>query len=257
MSIQRVTSKWTKTNALLADPSVKLFVPTTLPFNSANVRLMLDEMGMIYVKPVNGTFGKGVIRIERTPDSEFPYMFQSGERQYRFRTFEDMYRKLLDVKKRRSYLVQQGIELLKYNNRRFDLRLMVQKNPRREWESTGLIGRLAHPRKIVTNYHSGGTPMSVEELLGAHMTPHQLSVYQSYLHKLGIAVASAMERKFRRIQELGIDIAVDETGKPWILEVNTMPDPFIFRKLPDRSCFFRIHRYAVRYGRFRAKRKRR
>lgn len=256
MAIRRVVSKWAKTNALLADSGLKKFVPATLPFHEHTVRQMLNRMKMVYVKPINGTFGKGVIRIEQVDDAEFPYGFQSGERQYRYRTFESMFRKLLDVKRKRPYLVQQGIELLKYRGRRFDIRLMVQKSPNRKWVSTGLIGRLAHPRKIVTNYHSGGTPMPVEKLLSPHMDPQLSAEYRADLLKFGTAIAGAIEAKFPGVKELGIDIAVDSAGKPWILEVNTSPDPFIFRKLPDRSVFRRIYRYAVHYGRFRRRRKR-
>lgn len=256
MAIRRVVSKWAKTNALLDDPDLKKFVPATLPFHEHTVRQMLNRLKMVYVKPVNGTFGKGVIRVEQSADAEFPYGFQSGERQYRYRTFEAMFRKLLAVKRKRPYLVQQGIELLKYRGRRFDIRLMVQKNPKRKWVSTGLIGRLAHPRKIVTNYHSGGTPMPVEKLLGPHMEPQLFADYRADLLEFGTAVAGVIETKFPGVKELGIDIGIDSTGKPWILEVNTSPDPFIFRKLPDRSVFRRIYRYAVHYGRFNRRRKR-
>jgi len=256
MAIRRVVSKWAKTNALLADPDLKKFVPVTLPFHEHTVRQTLSRMKMVYVKPVNGTFGKGVIRVEQEDGAEFPYRFQSGERQYRYQTFEAMFRKLLNVKRKRPYLVQQGIELLKYRGRRFDIRLMVQKSPNRKWVSTGLIGRLAHPRKIVTNYHSGGTPMPVEKLLGPHMEPQSFTAYRADLLKFGTAIAGVIEAKFPGVKELGIDIAVDSTNKPWILEVNTSPDPFLFRKLPDRAVFRRIYRYAVHYGRFRRRRSR-
>jgi len=132
---------------------------------------------------------------------------------------------------------------------------MVQKNPQGRWETTGLIGRLAHPRKIVTNYHNGGTPMAAEKLLAPHMTDRQFTAFRSTLNQLGLDVAAAMERKFPKIKELGIDIGVDKDGKPWILEVNTKPDPFIFRKLPNKTIYRRIYRYAVQYGRFAKKRK--
>ena len=174
MSIQRVYSKRAKTDTLLADTYLQEFVPDTRSFSERNVRDMLRQYGMIYVKPVKGTFGNGVIRVENLTGGAEPYVFQSGERKYRYDTFERMYDKLLTVKKSRAYLSQQGIHLLKYDNRRFDFRVMVQKNPLDKWETTGIIGRLSHPRRIVTNYHSGGTPLPVERLLAPTLTSDQI-----------------------------------------------------------------------------------
>ncbi|MBO9596458.1 MAG: YheC/YheD family protein [Cohnella sp.] len=250
MSIRRVTSKQAKTDALLADEDLQPFVPDTRSFNERNVRNMLEQYGMIYAKPVKGTFGNGVIRIERLEREAEPYVFQSEERKFRFGSFDRMYDKLLTVKKNRAYLAQQGIHLLKYNNRRFDLRVMVQKNPANQWETTGMIGRLSHPRRIVTNYHSGGTPLPVERLLAPTLAPNQIEELQARLRKHGVKVAATLEKKFPGLKEIGIDIALDEQLKPWILEVNTLPDVYLFRKLPNPATFRRMFSYAVAYGRY-------
>jgi hypothetical protein len=257
MSIQRVRSKWAKTEALHENTDIQPFIPDTRKFNRHSTEEMLDRFGMIYVKPVHGTFGRGVIRVEKRNRRHYPYWFQSGERKYRYRSFEDMYRKLLDVKRSKPYLVQQGIELLTYRGRRFDLRVMVQKNLQAQWKTTGLIGRLAHPRKIVTNYHSGGTPMRVEKLLAGQLPKREMKGFLSRIRKLGRDSATALEKKFPRLKEIGVDVAIDSQHKPWILEVNTLPDPYLFRKLPDKSVFRRIYRYAQAYGRFAKRRSRR
>ncbi|MBB6731697.1 YheC/YheD family protein [Cohnella zeiphila] len=254
MAIQRVRSKKAKTEALLANPKMREHIPETTTMHRDSVREMLGRYGMIYVKPVNGTFGQGVIRIEKNQRAPYPYRFQAGERKYRFETFERMFEELQTVKRKKNYLVQQGIELLKHDGRRFDFRVMVQRSPQNRWESTGIIGRLANPRKIVTNYHSGGTPMPPEDLLREHLggTP-ALHSFMQKLRGLGEDVARTLERRFPRLKEIGVDVAVGEDLKPWILEVNTLPDPFIFRKLRDRSVFRRIYSYAVAYGRFSRK----
>jgi len=256
MSIQRVRSKQAKTDVLLADPELRSYIPATERFDRSTVQRMLDRYGMIYAKPVNGTFGSGVIRIERDLSDSLPYRFQSGETRRDFEGFDDMFGQLLLAKKKKAYLAQQGIELLKHRGRRFDLRIMVQKNPQRKWEATGMIGRVAHPRKIVTNYHAGGTPLPVPKLLSGYLSGDRLRAYERRLRKLGVSVAEALEKKYPGLKEIGIDVAVDQAMKPWILEVNTLPDPFLFRKLPDRSVFRTIYAYAVAYGRFKTRKRR-
>lgn len=255
MPIQRVRSKLAKTKPLVGDPVLQEFIPDTRAFNRGNVKQMLDKYEMIYVKPVNGTFGNGVIRVRKKSSSPRPFRFQAGHRKYHFASFDFMYRKLLAVKKRKTYLSQQGIHLLKHSGRRFDLRIMVQKNPKSQWETTGMIGRLAHPGKIVTNYHSGGTPLPLEKLLSSHMSTEEIVDFQNQLETLGVNVAKALEKRFPRIKEIGVDVAIDDNKKAWILEVNTLPDPFLFRKLRNPEIFRRMYSYAVSYGRFRVKRR--
>jgi len=251
MAIRRVRSKWSKTAALLADPRLRELVPETRKFSRAALEDMLERYGMVYVKPVNGTFGKGVVRIERLAGPGPAWQIHYGDNKVRFPSFAAMFRRLSAVKLRRPYLVQRGIRLLANNGRPFDLRVMVQKNPHDRWESTGIIARLARRGRAVTNYHSGGTPMSAERLLIRHTDAPRMRRLFDRLRELGLQTAEALDRRFPGIKEVGLDIGLDKSLTPWIIETNTAPDPFIFRKLPDRSVFRRIYRYAKAYGRFR------
>lgn len=256
LSIQRVQSKWAKTQVMLKSDYIRQYMPATKLFSRSSVQSMLGEYGMVYVKPVNGTFGNGVIRVERTTVPSLGYRYQLDTRVHFFRTFEQLYKKLVKQKKNRRYIVQRGIHLLRHQKRRFDIRVMVQKNLINEWEATGIIGRLAHPAKIVTNYHSGGTPMAIERLMADHASSSELASFNNRLRKLCITIANNLQEAYPNIKELGVDIAIDANLHPWILEVNTSPDPFIFRKLADQSVYQKVYRYAAAYGRFKKRSRR-
>jgi hypothetical protein len=243
---QYVGSKWRKTIALLASDSLRRIVPATMRFNQASLRTMLDRFGMVYVKPEFGTFGKGVMRVERSKQT---FRYQTGKRIRTFSSVPPLYDAILKDTRGKRYLVQRGVHLLKYNGRRFDLRVMVQLNMKKKWETTGIIGRLAAPRKIVTNYHNGGTPMPVQRLFSPHLSRKGIVSKVRSLESMGVRAGAAMKRKFPGVCEIGVDVGMDRTFTPWILEVNTRPDPYIFLKLPDRSIFRKMRRYERAFGR--------
>jgi len=255
MSIQRVRSKQAKTDVLLADPELRSYIPATERFDRSTVQRMLDRYGMIYAKPVNGTFGSGVIRIERDLSDSLPYRFQSGETRRDFEA-STICSASFSYDEKKKPIWPNKASSCSNTGKKIRLAHHGSEKPARKWEATGMIGRVAHPRKIVTNYHAGGTPLPVPKLLSGYLSGDRLRAYERRLRKLGVSVAEALEKKYPGLKEIGIDVAVDQAMKPWILEVNTLPDPFLFRKLPDRSVFRTIYAYAVAYGRFKTRKRR-
>jgi hypothetical protein len=141
-----VLSKWLKTEALLENNELKEYIPETARMTKNSLQSMLHEYKMVYIKPNSGTFGHGVMRVEwNSKVMTAPYRFQLNERAYSFATSDELYFKIKKITKKRIYLVQRGIHLLKYQKRRFDIRLMVQKSLNNQWEATEWIGRVAHP----------------------------------------------------------------------------------------------------------------
>jgi len=244
-----VHSKIGKTRAVEAFAALRKHVPLTRRMTHGTLLQMLRDYKMVYVKPNVGMFGNGVIRVEWEETKDKAFSYQLGVKESRFDTFDEMYASILKVTNKRHYLAQKGIHLLKYKGNRFDLRVMVQQTPKRSWETTGIIGRVAHPSKIVTNFHSGGTLKPVETLLASYVTGEEQRRYIVKLRALGTQVARAIHAKYRGVKEIGVDVALDKELNPWILEVNTSPDPFIFRRLKDKRIFAKMRRYERSYSR--------
>lgn len=242
---QYVGSKWNKTNVLLQSRKISRFIPKTRKLNQSVLNTMLNEFKMIYLKPINGTYGKGVIRVEKHQvNGKITFQYQQGTEKKHLGSLSALYRTVMKNKMRRSYIAQQGIHLLKYKNCLFDLRIMVQRNLKGVWESTGIIGRVAHPKKIVTNYHSGGTPTSFNTLFKPYLSKAEIEEYSQILKKFGEDIAVTMSKEYPKLNMLGIDVGVDKKLYPWIIEVNTNPDLYIFKKLKDKQIFQRMYRYA-------------
>ncbi len=235
-------TKWGKYCYLNTGERWKPYLPQTQRANRAAVRSMLKRWGAVYLKPNNGTGGHGIMKLTRIGNGW--YKLRSGYTTRTYRSFGGVYSALSSQAGRRSYLVQKAIPLLRYKKRPFDLRIMVQRNRKYGWDVTGVIGRLARPKKIVTNYHSGGTPMPAGKLLAPHISGKRRAGYVQELKHLGKGVSEYMSAQYPKFPAFGIDVAIDTNLKPWILEVNTKPDKSLFKTLKNKSMYRRILSYA-------------
>lgn len=233
-----IGSKWKKTVAIQKDERVARCIPETVLMTKESLSRLLERYGMVYIKPERGTCGNGVMRVDKVKAG---YRYQLGRKIKNYTAISPMYAAILKDTKQKRYLVQRGIHLLPYDGRPFDLRVMVQLSPKKKWETTGIIGRIAAQGKIVTNYHNGGQVVTAERLLAAHTKEVQAKLKS--LAKLGEVTGGAMRKSFPHVYKIGLDIAMESGLKPWILEVNTNPDPYIFLKHPDRRIFRKIRRY--------------
>lgn len=239
-----IVSKMAKTYALMNDSAISKHIPKTIFMNKENVGQMLKQYRMVYIKPDIGTFGKGVMKVEvRSTPSKTTYHYQLGVKKHSFESYDSLYQALVRETKNKKYIVQKGVHLNTYKGSPYDIRIMVQKTPRKTWETTGIIGRIAHPKKIVTNFHNGGTLMAFNKLVQQDIAPEKREAYFMKLQKLGRTTATALTKRYPGIREIGIDLGMDHQLKEWILEVNTSPDPYIFKHLRDKKIFSRIMRY--------------
>lgn len=245
-------NKWYKTKALLRRRELGRYVPVTKRMTRDSLRSMLKRYRMVYIKPNVGSLGIGVMRVELTGSRKKSWVCRSGAAKKRFRTYEEAYRSIRRDVQDRPYLVQKGIRMLRYKNRPFDMRVVVQRRPSSPWRMTGMAARLAHPAKVVTNGSQGGTIYTVEGLLRKRTTKGKAATVIGQMKKIGLLTAKTLNGVFSELWEIGLDVAVDRKLRPWILEVNTHPDPCPFSRLPDRSMLRKMIAYGKANGRIYA-----
>lgn len=269
-----MSSKWAKTKVILQNRQLAVFIPETRKYSLDHLTELLDVYGTVYIKPDRGTYGIGVMRAERRvvhlsasrqqaedapavedgePDKQeqVMYVLRYAKDAEVFQSASQLDAAILPKLNGRPYLVQQGIDLLKHNNRPFDLRVLTQKTPSGGWETTGMLGRVAAPQKVVTNYHNGGSIFSVEALFKEHMSPGEMTGMIQQLKSMGVRIGAQLETAYPGLKEIGLDVALDQHHDPWLLEVNTLPAIMVFKSFPDKSIYRRIRRYAIAYGRLK------
>lgn len=219
---------------------------------------MLGTHTLVYIKPDRGTYGVGVMSVEQLQTQNgdadettaTSYKLRYEQKTEIFTSLESLDKTLSALFQGKEYLIQQGIHLLRHKGRPFDLRVLTQKSPSGQWVSTGIIGRVAAKNKIITNHHSGGVAQHYKTLMTEHMTAEEAENIRKELNVLGVNVASQLQKSYPKLKEIGLDIAIDGRWNIWILEVNTKPALFPFKKFfKDPSIYNQVKKYATAYGR--------
>lgn len=220
---EKFLDKWEVHQILQQDPQVRQHLPETIPFHLNHLKRMATKYPILYLKPTNGSLGSGIIRLIRHGKK---WLYQSvnpnGTTFTQNTTYTEIRRILARRIGRQPYLIQQGLNLLKYDGRPIDFRVLVQKNHKGEWIVTSVVGRIANNENIVSNLARGGTLRKGSDLLkdlGNVPKPTH-----SQLKWKAIEIAASFEKIAEgHYAELGIDLAIDQQGKIWLLEINSKP----------------------------------
>jgi len=198
-------------------------LPETQILQKANdIKTMMSKYHQLYIKPVNGSLGRGIIRLSRV-SGRFKLETGKGKFSYALSSAE-LYRKVTNLTGKKHYIVQQGLDLVSYNGRLVDIRVLVQKNGKGEWSITKVYARVGPPGNITSNLSTGGTAYPLKEILSANFNSDEIKKIRTQIRQLAIEVCEAVEETSGAVfGEMGVDLGVDNKGRLWIIEVNSKP----------------------------------
>lgn len=245
--------KWRTYKALCKNKEVAAYLPATVRYSSfSDVMSMLQQYGFIFLKSYYGSQGKQVMSIALS-DNAVRLVYYAGA------LHELVLSDLASVKAHvekfvadQKFIIQQGVRLLKYKDRLFDMRILLIKNNRGEWVAVSNYARIARKNLTVTNYCVGG-----ECDFYSNLYPHlQGSLpWRNIPNENDIAhaarkIASAVDAAFGKFGELGIDMAVDVNGDLWLIEVNTKPDKNLVPGLDNFTVIDKQYLMVFDYARY-------
>ncbi|MFS0727288.1 YheC/YheD family protein [Paenibacillus sp. 1P07SE] len=262
-----------KLAALQKHPQIQLFNPaffnkwslfewlhlsrTTKPFIPATRRLvtpvglgrMLHKHSFLYLKPISGKAGMGIMTIKLQPEKQMPYRLKYQEKKksvtYRCANLAKLWLRIKKQSTGEPYIAQQGIELASYQSRPFDLRALLQKNQRGQWDITGIGARLAGTASITTHVPRGGSIEDPEKLLIQFFGHEQARKILIHVRNSALLIAKQIERgSGKRLGEMSMDLGVDVNGQIWFFEANSKPMKFDEQHIRKKSLE-RIFHYSM------------
>ncbi|MFD0679755.1 MULTISPECIES: YheC/YheD family endospore coat-associated protein [unclassified Paenibacillus] len=249
--------KWTQYKWLSQSSKTKHFIPATKKLLTLDSLVSLFKRGpLVYIKPVSGKAGKGIMRVERKmigATAQYRLIKQENGKRliFKFTNVSSLWRKLKGKTGRRAYIAQQGITLARFKKRPFDLRLLVQKNNKGKWSISGIGARSAGKAGITTHVPRGGSIQDPKKLLNSNFGAAKANKIIGSSRKLALIVANQIERSSARtLGEMSMDIGVETNGRLWFFEANSKPMRFDEAGIRRRSV-----QRIIQYCLYLAKRK--
>jgi hypothetical protein len=222
--------KWQPFSKLAKYPEINGYLPRTTVYTGfSDVLMMLKRFDTIFLKASYGSRGQGILSIQQVEDSYTLNFYNTETHGFQEVTTEDIdeLRKYVqDFTKDNSFVVQQGIRLLTYCGRKMDMRVLLEKNRRGEWQVIYNQCRVAKGSSTITNLACGGEIYDYKQLypsLTCPSGPGPLPT-EKEIADVSVKIAQTLEKEFGPFGEFGMDMALDENGRIWFLEANTKPD---------------------------------
>lgn len=231
MMAWHISNKMTRQTVLVRSRTINPHLLPTRTLNRQTLHSFLENYRTVYLKPVYGMQGRGIVRVKKDGRR---YQLQYGKS---VRIVKDKQR-LLEAAKRisgnRPYMVQRGVSLLTINRRPVDFRILMFK-PHNQWLCMGIIGKQAAASQIVTNFSAGGKAITLREALkrSKRLSDAQCKRMERKLIEIGFKTARAFSRRYGKVRKLGIDVAIDQQLRVWIIEPNTLPGTQLFKARPN------------------------
>lgn len=224
--------KWPVYQRLSLCREARDYLPDTVLFRHFDdLKYMLSRYDHIFIKTSPGSGGRGVISVERMRQCyQLSFYRHGAHRSLAASSFGDLRVCLSGMvgAKPEKMIIQQGVRLIKHYGRLLDLRILLVKNKFSQWIPIYNQARIAQKGAVITNLSLGGQVADYRDLTLDLEAQYPDLPSDTHVRDICVVLAGCIESRFGPFGEIGMDMAVDESGKIWFLEGNSKPS-----KLPE------------------------
>lgn len=219
--------KWKVYTWLRQHERLKPHLPRTwLCARIEDVIALLSRQSDLYIKPLNGSQGQGIHHVRRREGRIEIWPAAGGDP-----IFANTASELARVWPGTwlPSVAQETIALARMGDRPFDLRWLIcdARHPR----IIARVARVGRPHAVTTNIHTGSEPCTAQSALTDAFGARAASDLVQQLDDVALEVARLAYERFGSYAEVGVDLAVDEEGAVYFIELNPTPGRKMLRRL--------------------------
>lgn len=238
-------SKWKKHKLMMKNIKVQPHLPETAKFTPEILWNYLRKYNKVVLKPVIGRRGRNILKVSRLGESQYEIHFKNKKSIYTSEkdTLAYIERFIRNRKHilQRTYIVQRYIDLATYENKPFDIRVIVQKRKRSsEWHVTGMVSKVAGKGFMITNDRSGGgiiLPVTSALRKANDDIARNRKEIMKEIERVVLIATKNLASYWKKQTIMGLDVGIDKKGHVWIIEGNLCPGIKSFYKLKDKTMY--------------------
>lgn len=212
----------------LANSPVERYLPPQelLPAADAEAALLaaMRRHGALVVKPAAGSSGKGVRFL--VPEGE-AWRLQAGEASVEG-TAEDLVAGLVgEIGGRlgyRQFVAQKYVRSVAPDGRALQFRIDLHKDGAGAWRIIQTSAHFGRPGLLVSNIARGGAIGHLRGAAGMRVARPADDIHDEAIELAHSAARALDAHPKASVHEVGVDIAIDEDDRLWLLEVNLYPE---------------------------------
>src|SRR5262245_61546003 len=189
----------------------------------AQIESFLSRAPLVFIKPRAGNKGNRIFVIRSAgSDYSLRYYDTRARRDFPHITLDSALAMIEGAAGKKAYVVQEGVESLRYEDAVFDIRV-VMVHDGREWHSI-LESRLAPPDSDLSNVFQGGSIRVTSELLAATLGEAEGRCVEEEVRRISHELAECLESRYpAALPEIGLVFVLDREKVPHLVEVNSKP----------------------------------
>ncbi len=218
-------NKWVIHELLFTDIEIRKFLPKTHLLDLTQLLSTLADYPKAYLKPVNGSQGRGICFIDRQEEQNKFWVYVSesvATDPFLLKNIDQLSTFIEQLQKRDTYIVQHAIPIFTLDGQLVDFRFLLHYYER-TWHITSAVARVGEKDRIISNQAQGGQLLKPLHVLEQWFPSEGKRKFEE-MGALSKKVAETLQKSSNGLYcELGLDLAIDKDGGVWILEVNSKP----------------------------------
>ena len=246
--------KWHVYEKLMNYKVMKPYLPLTVLYRGKpDLIKMFKRTSSIYIKDCYGNNGRGVVRAVKNLNGTYELSyFRRRVISLRLKSFDELVYKIDSFFTKKKILLQEAIDVIEVEHRHVDMRATVQK------DGSGQLGVMAYPVRLgkekcpITSTKSGSTVYRFEDFFDQYfyLTKEQVDELFLNINKMLFTSFQCLEEVYGKYGELGIDFALDKSGKIWFIECNAKPGKDAMYRSYDKETIRKAFLNPLEYAKY-------